>query len=202
MNKLKTDRHDDDITLRILDELSKEPHVTQRSLSGKLDVALGLVNAYMKRLAKKGYIKVTTIPQNRVKYILTPKGFTEKVRLTYEYMHFSLSYFKDIRQRIDNVYKQMISSGAKNLLLWGDGEVAELCYVSLRGLPLNLIGIIDNKRADNGFFGHNIYAPQDLAGLNYDAILITSLKDKENERQRAMDMGADTKKLFLLSKEG
>ncbi|MBI4709993.1 MAG: winged helix-turn-helix transcriptional regulator [Nitrospirae bacterium] len=196
MNKLKTDRHDDDITLRILDELSKEPHVTQRSLSGKLDVALGLVNAYMKRLAKKGYIKVTTIPQNRVKYILTPKGFTEKVRLTYEYMHFSLSYFKNIRQRIDNVYKQMILSGAKNLLLWGDGEVAELCYLSMRGLPLNLIGVIDQKRSDKSFFGHNIYMPEDVSALNYDAILITALKEKERRKLPAPQ--ADAEKIFLL----
>ncbi|MBI5050902.1 MAG: winged helix-turn-helix transcriptional regulator, partial [Nitrospirae bacterium] len=143
MNKLETNRHND-ITLRILDEISKESSVTQRTLSSKLDVALGLVNAYIKRLTKKGYIKITTIPKNRAKYILTPKGFTEKVRLTYEYMQYSMNYFKEIRERIDDIYKKMISSGVENIIIWGDGEVAELSYVSMRGLPLRLVGIVDS----------------------------------------------------------
>src|SRR4030066_1064587 len=99
MNKLETNRHND-ITLRILDEISKESSVTQRTLSSKLDVALGLVNAYIKRLTKKGYIKITTIPKNRAKYILTPKGFTEKVRLTYEYMQYSKIGRASCRERV------------------------------------------------------------------------------------------------------
>ncbi|MBI5051083.1 MAG: winged helix-turn-helix transcriptional regulator [Nitrospirae bacterium] len=196
MNKLRTSRHDNDITLKILDEISRESLITQRTLSSKLDVALGLVNTYIKRLAKKGHIKVTTIPKNRVKYILTPRGFTEKVRLTYEYIYYSINYFKDIRQRIDAVYKEMISSGIKNLLLWGDGEVAEICYVSMRGLTLNLVGVIDNKRVDSGFFGHNIYSPDNLSGLDYDAILVASFK--KEEKQKIINLGADTKKIFLL----
>jgi len=196
MNTHESQKHNN-IGLRILDEISKESLITQRTLSDKLDIALGLVNTYIKRLAKKGYIKITTIPKNRVKYILTPKGFAEKVRLTYEYMHYSLNYFKDIRHRIDNVYKEMISSGVKNLLLWGDGEVAELCYVSMRGLPLNLVGVIDNKKVDNGFFGHNIYSADDLSNLNYDAILVTSFNN-EGEKQRIKDFGADMGKIYSL----
>jgi DNA-binding MarR family transcriptional regulator len=157
MNKPDTNKNDD-ITLRILDELSREPRVTQRTLSDKLDIALGLVNAYIKRLTKKGYIKITTIPKNRVKYILTPKGFAEKIRLTYEYIDYSLNYFKDIRERIDSVYRQMITSGVKDIIIWGDGEVAELSYISMRGLPLNLIGVVDSKKVERGFFGHNVYS--------------------------------------------
>lgn len=196
MNKPEIDKHDD-ITLRILDEISRESLVTQRTLSGKLDIALGLVNAYIKRLTKKGHIKITTIPKNRVKYILTPKGFTEKVRLTYEYMHYSINYFKDIRQRIDGIYRQMIASGAKNILIWGDGEVAELSYISMRGLPLNLVGVVDSKRVEKGFFGHNVYSFKDFPLLNYDAILITSFNNEE-EKQKIKSLGADMEKVYSL----
>jgi DNA-binding Lrp family transcriptional regulator len=197
MNKPETNKHDD-ITLRILDEISRESRITQRTLSDRLDIALGLVNAYIKRLTKKGYIKITTIPQNRVKYILTPKGFAEKVRLTYEYMHYSISYFKDIRQRIDSVYKQMIASGAKDIIIWGDGEVAELSYISMRGLPLNLVGVVDSRKVEKGFFGHNVYSFKDFPVLKYDAILVTSLKKNEEEKQRIKSLGADMERVYTL----
>lgn len=197
MNKPETNKNDD-ITLRILDELSRESRVTQRTLSDKLDIALGLVNAYIKRLTKKGYIKITTIPKNRVKYILTPKGFAEKIRLTYEYMDYSLNYFKDIRERIDSVYRQMITSGVKDIIIWGDGEVAELSYISMRGLPLNLIGVVDSKKVERGFFGHNVYSFEDFPALRYDAILVTSLKKNEEEKQRIKSLGADMERVYTL----
>jgi ribosomal protein S25 len=195
MNRIVAHKHDD-ITLKILDELTRESSITQRTLSDKLDIALGLVNTYIKRLAKKGHIKITTIPKNRVKYILTPQGFAEKLRLTYEYMHYSINYFKDIRQRIDSIYQKMIASGAKNIIIWGDGEVAELSYLSMRGLPLNLVGVVDSKRADNGFFGHNVYSFEDFPGLNYDAILITSFN--EEEKKRVESLGVNMGKIYSL----
>jgi len=182
--------------LRLLDELTVEPLVTQRTLSSRLGVALGLVNTYIKRFAKKGYTKITNIPPNRVKYILTPKGFSEKVRLTYEYMRYSIDYFKDTRLRIDNIYRKMIAAGVKDLLIWGDGEIAELSYISMRGLPLRLVGVIDSKRVDKGFFGHNIYSFKDFAALKYDAILVASFN--EEEKQRIKDIGADMEKVYLL----
>ncbi len=193
MNKLKPDK---DITRRLLDELTRESIITQRTLSSRLDVALGLVNAYIKRLARKGYIKVTTIPKNRVKYILTPKGFAEKVRLTYEYMHYSIDYFKDVRQKIDGIYKYMINSGVKSVLFWGDGEIAELCYISMRGTPLTLIGVINGNGVEKGFFGYNVYTVEALKDLSYDAILITSLYEKEMQRIKAI--GFDGKKVYSL----
>ncbi|MCK5506134.1 MAG: winged helix-turn-helix domain-containing protein [Thermodesulfovibrionia bacterium] len=52
MNKIDKNAHDD-ITLKILDELTRESLITQRTLSGRLDIALGLVNAYIKRLDYK-----------------------------------------------------------------------------------------------------------------------------------------------------
>jgi predicted transcriptional regulator len=195
MNNSGPDR-DNDITLRILDEISQESSITQRSLSSNLNIALGLVNTYIKRLAKKGYIKISKGPMNRVKYALTRKGFTHRVSLTYNYMQSSINYFRHARQRIDNVYTQMIHAGARNILIWGDGEIAELSYVSLRGLPLILVGIVDGKSHDRDFFGHAIFSFEDVAALKYDAILLASF-DKE-EMQRINDLGIDRQKVYSL----
>lgn len=187
---------DNDITLRILDEISHESSITQRHLSDNLNIALGLVNAYIKRLAKKGYIKITKGPMNRVKYVVTKKGFTHRVSLTYDYLHTSINYFKDARKRIDNIYGQMIKAGVESVLIWGDGEIAELAYISLRGLPLTLVGVVDGMEKEKDFFGHNIYSYEDVSALEYDAILISSF-DKE-EMQRIKDLGIEVQKVYSL----
>ena len=121
-----TENRDNGILLKILDEINRESIITQRTLSNRLNIALGLVNAYIKRLVKKGHIKITKGPMNRVKYALTTKGFKHRVSLTYNYMHSSIDFFRDARQKIDAIYKQMITAGAKDILIWGDGEIAEL----------------------------------------------------------------------------
>ena len=79
-------------TLKILEEIENDHTPSQRDLSKKLNISLGLVNSFVKRLVQKGYLKITTIPKNRVKYILTPKGAAEKTRLTYQYIQHSLAF--------------------------------------------------------------------------------------------------------------
>ncbi|TAN45236.1 MAG: winged helix-turn-helix transcriptional regulator [Nitrospirae bacterium] len=167
----------DEISLKLLDNIAKEPQTTQRTLADDLGIALGLVNAYLKRLCKKGYIKITTLPRNRIKYIITPKGFAEKTKLTYTYMHYSLEYFKEARQKMEDAYKTMIENGCKTVLIWGDGELAELCYISTRGLPLSVVGIVGGQRIENGFFGHDIYSVEDVKGLSFDAVIVASIED-------------------------
>jgi DNA-binding MarR family transcriptional regulator len=175
---MNTPNVQDEIALRLLDEFTKEPEISQRALAGRIGIALGLVNAYIKRLYKKGHIKIKTLPRNRIKYIITPKGFTEKARLTYTYINYSIQYFREIRLNIERTYVKMIAEGITTILLWGDGELAELCFISTRGLPLRIVGVVAEEKVDNGFFGYNIFTVDDICALDYDAILVSSMDDK------------------------
>lgn len=103
----------DSIFLKILEHIQEEPTITQRDLASKLGIALGLTNAYLKRLVKKGYIKIKNLTGKRIMYILTPKGMVEKARLTFNYMTRSFSYFKEIKNKIDKTYSVVTSSGEK-----------------------------------------------------------------------------------------
>src|SRR3989442_16042897 len=105
--------------LQLLSEVERDAGVTQRSLAKELGVALGLTNLYLKRLARKGYIKITTIPRHRIKYLLTPRGMAEKTRLTYLYMQYSLSYYRDMRQRLKVLLTGLASAGAKRIVIYG-----------------------------------------------------------------------------------
>ena len=196
---MNTKNNSEDITYRLLEEINKESIISQRALADRLGIALGLVNAYIKRLYKKGHIKIKTLPRNRIKYIITPQGFAEKTRLTYKFMHYSILYFKGIRQKIESTYTVMVKAGIKKVLLWGDGELAELCYISTRGFPLEIVGVVGKKNVNRGFFDRHVYTLQDISSIEFDAILVSVLEEKAVKPLKDLkDMGFDPEKVFFL----
>ena len=91
--------HQDIRTLKILEAIEKKPRLRQRYLAKHLDISLGLVNSFLKRLVQNGYCSVRTKPKHGNMYMLTQKGLDEKVRLTYAYIQFSLSFYSDAHRK-------------------------------------------------------------------------------------------------------
>src|SRR5262249_14347431 len=85
------------VMLGLLESVERDGGQTQRRLASGLGIALGLVNAYLKRCIKKGLVKVGQAPARRYAYYLTPQGFAEKSRLTAEYPSHSFSFFLPAR---------------------------------------------------------------------------------------------------------
>src|SRR5579872_4632175 len=86
------------ILLGLLESVERDGAQSQRRLAGELGIALGLVNAYIKRCINKGLLKVNQVPAGRYAYYLTPHGFAEKSRLTVEYLSYSFSFFRHARE--------------------------------------------------------------------------------------------------------
>src|SRR6266536_1570953 len=117
--------------LTVLEAVAGNQHITQRNLAGKLGVALGLTNIYLKRLIRKGYIKCVNVQSNRLLYLITPQGIAEKSRLTYEFMDYSLHLHREARQHLSEVLRPCRDAGARRIAVYGIGEAAELAYLSL-----------------------------------------------------------------------
>ena len=186
--------------LQLLNEVERDAGVTQRSLANKMGVALGLTNLYLKRLAHKGYIKVTTIPSHRIKYLLTPRGMAEKSRLTYAYMQYSLSYYREMRQRIKQVLTQLSHAGAKRIVVYGTGELAELAYLTLREMDLTLVGFVDGAQGQT-FLSYPLWPVEALSGWSYDALLIADLTDTKKIHARLVRAGVPKEKIVTLGPE-
>jgi len=173
--------------LLLLNELDRDGESTQRSLSSKLGVALGLTNLYLKRLARKGYIKATTIPRNRIRYLLTPQGFAEKSRLTYQYMQYSLSYYRDMRGQLKKTISALAGGEGKRVAICGTNELAELAYLSLREMNIDCVGFVDGKDKDT-FLSHPVSSPDRIMTWQVDRVLIADLEhaaEYESELVRA-----------------
>ena len=113
--------------LEILTAIEEGLPLTQRALAERLGVALGLCNLYLKRLARKGYIKIVEFPRKpaarkRLRYLLTPRGMAEKSRLTYEHMAYSLNLYRRARRMLRQSLGGLADGGAKRIALCGAGR--------------------------------------------------------------------------------
>ena len=162
-------------TLKILEEIDQEHTPSQRALANDLNVSLGLVNSFIKRLANKGYFKIVNIQRNRVKYLLTPKGVAEKTRLTYEFIKLSYQFYNGARQKLREIYKKLEDEGCYRLVFYGAGDLAEIAYVSTQGTLIKVTAIIDNQKIGKSFFDYKILGLEELKSILFDKILITQL---------------------------
>lgn len=120
MNAKNEKSTDEIIALKILDELAEDSDITQRTLSEKLGIALGLVNTYIKHFVKKGYIRITQFPKARYKYLLTPEGIAEKSRLVYKHLSYYNNLFKTVREDSLKLFKKLEKKWSQRVgFLWG-----------------------------------------------------------------------------------
>src|SRR4030042_6259034 len=104
--------------LRLMGELDRDGNSSQRELSQRLNISVGLVNAFLKRLVNKGYFKVKTMPRKRLKYLLTPEGLARKSRLTAEYLRYSISFYRDVKELLLGKFGEMESNQVKKVLFF------------------------------------------------------------------------------------
>src|SRR3989304_5000471 len=101
------------IMLGLLDAVEQDRAQSQRLVASELNIALGLVNAYLKRCIKKGLVKVRGAPARRYAYYLPPQGFAEKSRLTVEYLSYSFGFFRQAKTDCSNLLRAAKAGGAK-----------------------------------------------------------------------------------------
>ncbi len=116
--------------LQILSHIEQNPDTTQADLATQLGVAVGSVNWYVKRLINKGYVKVTQMERRRLRYLLTPKGITEKSRLTKEFMQASLQWYRLTREDSKMYLQQIKEAGFDTVCIQADGDLAEIIYLT------------------------------------------------------------------------
>ena len=183
--------------LVLLSELDRNGGATQRTLASKLGVALGLTNLYLKRLARKGYIKIMTIPRNRIRYLLTSQGFAEKSRLTYQYMLYSLSYYRDMRGRLNDMLSTLEWTHGQRVAICGTGELAELVYLALREMNVNCVGFVDGNTRES-FLSCPVSSPDGIAGWQLDRVLIADFDHAETYEEQLVRSGIPREKLLRL----
>lgn len=169
--------------LEILTAIEEGLPLTQRALAQRLGVALGLTNLYVKRLVRKGCIKIVEFPKKpaarkRLRYLLTPRGMAEKTRLTYEHMAYSLNLYRRARRTLRQSLGGLADGGAKRIALCGIGEAAEVAYLTLKELGLEPVGVFA-ATADGPFLGYPVRPLADLGAEEFDVVIVATFERPE-----------------------
>ena len=89
----------------VMRELQKDPKSSQRDLAQQLGFSLGKLNYCLKALQQKGLIKIKNFKRHTNKlnyiYILTPKGITQKTKLTINFMKRKMKEYGELKEELN-----------------------------------------------------------------------------------------------------
>jgi len=160
---------------RFLEEIERNPKVSQRELSHKFGIALGVTNACIKRMARRGFIILKGIPPRNIAYYITPKGFAEKANLALTAFSLNIRHYAEIKKQFSKKLLEMQNSGVKRVAFYGLSDEMEVAYITLQGSQMKLVGIVDEeKNLGKNVFGYKVIGLSEVKRLKPDAILITS----------------------------
>jgi len=163
------------IMLGLLDAVEQDRAQSQRLLASELGIALGLVNAYLKRCVKKGLVKVRGAPARRYAYYLTPQGFAEKSRLTVEYLSYSFDFFRQAKKDCLGLFDAARARGIKNVVLAGQTDLAEIAALCAIERGIEILGTVQKGTERREFLGVPSFADFDDIPQSFDAVMITDV---------------------------
>jgi DNA-binding MarR family transcriptional regulator len=172
-----TDAEKARIMLGLLESVQRGDAHSQRRLASELGIALGLVNAYLKRCINKGLVKVSQAPAKRYAYYLTPGGFAEKSRLTIEYLSYSFSLFRQAKTDLLTVFMAARGRGIRRIAILGLSDLAEVAAICALDCGMTIVVAIDTRSESASFLGLPVKHGLDDLGDNVDAIVVTDMKN-------------------------
>ena len=179
------------IVLGLLESVERDGGASQRRLAAELGIALGLVNAYLKRCMKKGWVKVTEAPARRYAYYLTPHGFAEKSRLTVEYLSYSLSFFREARTDCADALAQAHAAGCNRIVLAGASDLAEIATICAHDSGVAIVGVVEAESRGDRFLSLPLMRSFSDVDDRCDGVLLTDLKNPTETLARATDRFGD-----------
>lgn len=191
MNAPRENQQDEQRSLLLMQELEDGTPISQREIAGRLGIALGLVNAYLKTLVHKGFIQIKAYPRNRFAYLLTPAGFAEKSRLAYQHVTYFHHLFRTARQDSLIIFSRLRDQGVSDLAFCGVDEFTEIAYLSLCDAGLALSAVYDNNQIGANFFGRTVEELHSGLSLSATPIVITSLRHAESYRSELIRAGVE-----------
>jgi DNA-binding MarR family transcriptional regulator len=184
------------IVLGLLQSVERDGAQSQRKLASDLGIALGLVNAYLRRCVKKGLLKIGQAPARRYAYSLTPHGFAEKSRLTVEYLSSSFSFFRRAREDCSAVLKVADGRGWSRIVLIGVSDLAEIATICALEQGIAIVAVVDGKSQNSRFVGTPVVGSIAAVPGDFDAAVVTDLQATRESVQSVVNQ-LDADRVFV-----
>ena len=192
---LETEHENEQIVLGLLSSVESDGARSQRLIAAELGIALGLVNAYLKRCVTKGLVKVHDVPARRYAYYLTPQGFAEKSRLTVQYLSDSFSFFRKAKGDCTRVFEEAAARGFNRLVLAGKSDLAEIAVLCAVEAGAAVVAIVDPRSEGGRFVGVEVFASYSDVQAAFDAIIVTDVTRAQVAYEQAVEASSDDRVL-------
>src|SRR3990170_4368123 len=188
MYRLSETEQNERIVLDLLTSVEHDGERSQRHIAEELGIALGLVNAYLKRCVKKGLVKVRGAPARRYAYYLTPQGFAEKSRLTVEYLSYSFSFFRQAKADCARSFEFAKAREFHNLVLFGKSDLAEIAILCAVDCGVSIVAVVDaSADARRPFVGAKVVSDFAEVSAAFDAVVITDVVNGRQSFDQAVE---------------
>ena len=167
--------------LEILEKIENDGHLTQRDLSREVGIALGLVNHLLKKMVKKGWIKIKNIDAKRIRYLVTPEGAREKTSLLYKRVESTIHFYLEAKKVIKEKVDQLKNDGVKSVSIYGINHIAEVLFIVLKELGLRLDCVVDNDKDGEEWFGYKVIDMDEFLKSNNNVLILASFNEDEIE---------------------
>lgn len=193
-----------DKELQILVEIESESDLTQRQLSQRMGIALGLTNTLLRNLIRKGYLRSQQASWKRWIYALTPEGVSHKIYLTVRYVKGFLNQYMIIRETLRDELEPLALHEESRVAMVGTGEFAELVFLGLKDLGIEELDVYSfDSGSINRFLGMPVLDLNNLLFRNYDRVLVANLdKDANNQLAEILGQDGDSDKLVTFFPDG
>lgn len=104
----------------------------QRDISRQMDLSLGMTNMLIHRLLTKGYIRIKQLDKKKVEYILTPKGFAEKMQKSIKYTMRTINSIGVIKKTLADILTKAYDEGYRKFYILGASDLAGLIEIVLK----------------------------------------------------------------------
>jgi predicted transcriptional regulator len=155
---------------KILEHVESTPLLTNRILARKLGCSVKLAHELLGKMVTHGFLHVKKIHSRRWDYFLTPKGIAEKVRLNYEFLQFSMHFYKEARKKSSQLCHNFAESGIRRVALLGAGDLAEIVYPGIKEWNLELSDVFDDDSKE--FLGHQVKKVSELESSRAEALIV------------------------------
>lgn len=166
--------------LQLLSEVEQQPELSQRELSQRLGIALGLTNILLRNLVQKGYVRAAKAGWKRWFYNLTPEGVTQKIKLTVTYVHRVLNHYQKVRRILIERLEPLALHEESRIAVYGTGEFAELVYLGLKEYGVQEIQVfLSDPEPGLKFLGMPVHDISELRASDHDQIVVALLSISE-----------------------
>ena len=167
--------------LDILQAIGDGEQVAKRDLLHRIGIAGRLADRTLKQLVAKGLLKVKTAPTRRMLYWLTPKGFAEKARLSYEFITYAYRMNRECHRLASNMLNDLATrEGVRRVVFYGAEPMAEVAAVSLPENNIELAGVADEEHVGETCAGQRVVSIDALDTLQFDRIIFTKFSKRDD----------------------